>query len=105
MLAIHWVRFEVVEGDNACNGRRKCGRNLRIAHISDMHDASDIEVMNLGTECIAHLARGPRKVNGSRIDHIDCKTFGLEPVRDHFDVLGSKAELPLELFWRKPFVV
>jgi hypothetical protein len=59
MLAICWVRFEVVEGDNACNCGRECGRNLWIVHIGDMPDASDIEVMNLGlvgTEGAAHIA-------------------------------------------------
>src|SRR5437879_5685951 len=70
-----------------------------------MPDASDIEVMNRSAECTAHLGRGPRKVNGSCVDHIDCKTLGLEPVGDRFDVLGSQAELLLELLGSKPFVV
>ena len=70
-----------------------------------MPDASDVEVMNRSAEYIAHLARGPGKVNGSCIDHIDCKTLGLEPVGDRFDVLGSQAELLLELLGSKPFML
>ena len=70
-----------------------------------MPDPSDIEIMNRSAECIAHLARGPGKVNGSCIDNIDCKTLGLEPVGDCFDVLASQAELLLEFLGSKPFVV
>jgi len=99
------VWLEVVQGNNACNCRCECSRDLRIAPIGDMPDASDIEVMKRSAECTAHLGRGPRKVNGSCVDHIDCKTLGLEPVGDRFDVLGSQAELLLELLGSKPFVV
>ena len=67
--------------------------------------ASDIEIMNRSAECGARLARGPGKVNGSWVDHIYCKTLGLEPVGDRFDVLGSQAELLLELLGNEPIVV
>ncbi len=61
----HGVRFEVVEGDNTCDCRREGGRNLRIAHIGNMPDARDIEVVNLGLECVVHLTRGAREVDRS----------------------------------------
>ena len=70
-----------------------------------MPDASDIKIMNRSAECMAYLARCPGKVNRSCVDHVDCKTLGLEPVGDRFDVLGSQAELLLELLGSKPFVV
>ena len=38
------------------DGRRKRGRDLRVAHVGDVMGAPNVEIMDFGVECFAHIA-------------------------------------------------
>ena len=64
---VEGVGEEVVEGLDADDDRSESGGNLRVAHVADVGDAFDDEVVNLGVEGALDLGGGAAEADGHAV--------------------------------------
>jgi hypothetical protein len=88
-------RLEIMQRYDADDGWRQRRRNLWVAHVGDVSDAVDLEVMNFGVEGRADLACGAGIVDHHPvgIDRIDSKPALRKPAGDGLDIRCRRAEL------------
>ena len=97
--AVFGVRREVVQPDDADDGRRQRRGNPRIADIRDVPFPVDLEPMQLGVKCRPQLSRRAGKVDDRAVgvDAIDPEAVSLEPTGQRRDVGRGEAELGADL--------
>ena len=98
---------EIVEGFDADDDRRQRGGNLRVAHVGDVRDAIDDEIVNLGVEGALHLGRVAAEADGHAVfgDFTNGETVAGKPIRNGGDVDLGRAEVGADLIGSEPLVV
>src|SRR5580692_4262556 len=97
--ADHGVGMEVVQGAKARDHRGQGRRYVGIAGVSVVVLPMNAIVMDLGVECLRHLARGAAEVHkqASGGYSVQPESMLREPLGDLSDVFAGRPELRAEL--------
>jgi hypothetical protein len=100
------LRPEIVKRDDPDDGRCERGRNPGIAHVGNVVDPFDRELMDFGVEGRADLTCRPGKIDHHSVgvDVIDGKAVLDKPTGEGLDIRGCRTEAGADLADAQPFV-